>query len=233
MDCVLFCHDARLLFAARVRLPALCAFGILYRTWKTRFLQERLSCGIAASDISEASMGKTRSQKFCMFRCSEKVRLALLVAGALFFLCAALPGRPVDSLHLERTQGAGCEWLLPLGHAFTTRYTHSVERTPVEDIYYGLSGRLHQWRTRTRSHNAGLPAAAPVPGRFVAEDSWLVLEGGRLSWEELYLRVGNVQFGQNELVMQASPPLLLYKLFPGERVRLSVNRLPLHRFSGQ
>lgn len=156
------------------------------------------------------------------------VPVCCLAFGTLFVL--ALPGRPVDSLHIERMQGAGLERILPLGHSFATRYIHSVERTPVEDIYYGMDGRIHQWRTRTRSHNAGLPAVAPVPGRFVSDGSWLVLEGGRLSWDEFYLRSGTAQFGQNELLLQTCPPLLLYELFPGERLRFSVKRLPLHTF---
>lgn len=167
-------------------------------------------------------------KKFLFF--PKSIPVFFLVSGVLLFLCVALAGRPVDSLHIERAQGLGLRSLLPLGHSFTTRYIHSVERTPVEDVYYGMDGRICQWRTRTRSHNAGLPATAPVPGRFVSEDPWLVLEGGRLSWDALYLRVGNAQFGQNELDLQATSTLLLYKMFPDERVRLSTARLPLYMF---
>lgn len=141
-------------------------------------------------------------------------------AGAFLLLGTALPGRPAESLHIQRKQGAELHLLMPLGRSFVYRYIHSVERTPVEDIYYAMGGRLHEWRTRTRSHNAGLPWQAPQQGRFLSEGPWLVLEGGRNSWEELRVRVGDEYFGRNELLIEAYPRMELYKKFPGESLRL-------------
>lgn len=156
---------------------------------------------------------------------------ACLLAVAL--LCLALPGRPVDSLSLYRHSGQaaqnGATWyaLLPLGQAFTTVYEHSVERTPVEDLYFVSGTALYPWRTRTRSHNAGLPGIAPQHGRFLTEDSWLVLEGGHFPLESVRLRVGDVHLGRNELFINEDRRLELYTLFSGERVLLSPGRRPL------
>ncbi len=144
--------------------------------------------------------------------------------AALFFLCLSMPGRPVETLILERQSGPGRTFPVPLGHTVTTRYMHSVERTPVEDVYCVMNGRLHQRRTRTRSHNAGLPWQAPEQGRFVREGAWLVLEGGRNSWSELYLRVGDDCFGRNELFAGGTGHVVLYRDFPGERLRFSAGR---------
>lgn len=109
---------------------------------------------------------------------------------------------------------------MPLGQAFVCRYIHSVEHTPVEDVYYAMGGRLHEWRTRTRSHNAGLPWQAPRQGRFLSEGPWMVLEGGRNSWAELRVRVGDACFGRNELHIGEYTRMKLYKQFPGESLRL-------------
>lgn len=79
------------------------------------------------------------------------------LAAALFCLVASLPGRPVDALCIQRRDGGGMACAVPLGQTVTTWYCHSVERTLVADSYYPMSGRLHQWRTLSRSHNAGLP----------------------------------------------------------------------------
>ncbi len=135
-----------------------------------------------------------------------------------------MPGRPVETLILERQTGESRTFSVPLGRTVTTRYVHSVERTPVEDVYCIMNGRLHQWRTRIRSHNAGLPWQAPEQGRFVREGSWLVLEGGRNSWSELYLRVGDAYFGRNELFTGDTGYLALYETFSGERLRFSTGR---------
>ena len=154
----------------------------------------------------------------------------LLAAGAIVFLCAALPGRPVETLHLQRRQGPGLQLPMPLGQAFTTRYIHSLERTPVEDIYFAAGGRIREWRTRTRSHNAGMPWGTPEQGRFLSEGPWLVLEGGRQSWEDLRLRVGDDHFGRNELLIGKGKRVELFRKFPGESLRFSASRSPLETF---
>ena len=146
--------------------------------------------------------------------------------GAALCLALALPGRPLDLLCLQG-QGSEVQLPLPLGRSFTTRYEHSVERTPVDDVYYISKGRIGQWRTRTRSHNAGLPWQAPAQGRFVVEAPWLVLEGGRRSWEDIHLRVGDAFYGRNELFLGESLRLELHTQFPGQRLRLVAGKRPL------
>lgn len=149
-----------------------------------------------------------------------------LAVGAMLVLGAALPGRPVDVLVVQPRQGTELRLPMPLGHAATTRYLHSVERTPVDDEYYIVGRRVWQWRTLTRSHNAGLPWQAPAQGRFITEGPWLVLEGGRRSWDDLRLRVGDENLGRNELTIGRAEPLALYKRFSGQPLRLSADRMP-------
>ena len=53
---------------------------------------------------------------------------------------------------------------VPEGWAFTSRMIHSLEKTPVEDEYRVVSGRIWQWEERFQSNNAGLPTEVPVNG---------------------------------------------------------------------
>jgi hypothetical protein len=143
-------------------------------------------------------------------------------------LLLSLIGHPIDVLVLEHDRESRrlASFPVPLGRSIMTRYEHSVERTPVDDIYYLTDGALRQWRTRTRSHNAGLPWSAPERGRFMSEDPWLVLEGGLLAWDEVRLRVGNGQLGRNELFI-GDEVFDLYVQVPGVRLRMLGDRKPL------
>lgn len=161
------------------------------------------------------------------FQLPAKWRRSALAAAAVCCLLAALPGRPVEGLLLQPKQGAERYVPLPLGRGFVTRYIHSLERTPVEDAYYVSAGLLHEWRTQTRSHNAGMPGQAPEHGRFYVHGPWLVLEGGHPALEELYLRVGDKTFGRNELEIEGGARLALFQEYPGLRLRLSAVRRPL------
>ncbi|HIU17791.1 MAG TPA: DUF1850 domain-containing protein [Candidatus Avidesulfovibrio excrementigallinarum] len=149
------------------------------------------------------------------------------LALAALLLGASLPWRPVETLVIERKDGQAWHVAVPLGQPVVTRYIHSVERTPVEDWYYPLGGMLYQWRTRSRSHNAGLPWKAPDHGRFLSEEGWLVLEGGLPAWQAIRLRVGNETFGRNEMRIGSGPWEALYSRFPGERLCLSAGRAAL------
>jgi hypothetical protein len=116
----------------------------------------------------------------------------------------------------------------PLGQEFSTEYIHSVQRTPVQDIYRIVDGRMWSWQEHVQSHNAGLPFARPSFGRFRMAPPWMVFEGGRQSWESIVLRVGNVELGQNIFSYGAEAPrVALYERFPGKRLQVGVERRPL------
>lgn len=160
------------------------------------------------------------------FQNTAKWRPWTLALAAVLCLLAALPGRPVEGLLLQPRQSAERFLPLPLGRAFVLRYIHSLERTPVEDFFYVSAGSLHEWRTRTRSHNAGMPVQAPKYGRFIAEGPWMVMEGGHQPLKELVLRVGNEEFGRNELEVEGGPLLPLFQEYPGKQLRLTETQRP-------
>jgi hypothetical protein len=118
----------------------------------------------------------------------------------------------------------------PLGQEFGTGYIHSVQRTPVLDVYRIAGGRIWSWREYAQSHNAGLPFQAPACGRFRMQHPWMVIEGGRQVWRQIVLRVGNAKLGRNVLTWERGPDRIridLYARYSGRRLALGVERLPL------
>jgi hypothetical protein len=116
----------------------------------------------------------------------------------------------------------------PLGQEFATEYIHSVQLTPVQDTYRIVNGQIWSWQERVQSHNAGLPFARPPFGRFRMDPPWMVIEGGRQSWDVIFLRVGNMALGRNVFSYGAEAPrTALYERFPGKRLQLSIERHPL------
>jgi hypothetical protein len=114
-----------------------------------------------------------------------------------------------------------------LGQEYRTRYIHSVQLTPVVDVYRILQGRIRQWQEWTRSHNAGLPSMAPGNGRFVFSPPWMVMEGGRNSWRRIVYRVGDKDFGRNEFAFGRGAWIPLYRTHAGRRLEFSVTRMLL------
>jgi hypothetical protein len=169
------------------------------------------------------------------FSAKGKWKYALLCAFSFF----ALLLHPVDALVVRFAPSAAPDALghdaplfmagAPLGQAFATEYIHSVQRTPVEDIYRIVNGRIWSWQERVQSHNAGLPFARPPFGRFRMDDPpWMVVEGGRQSWDAIVLRVGNAELGRNVFSYgEKAPRTALFERFPGQRLELRVERCPV------
>jgi hypothetical protein len=139
------------------------------------------------------------------------------------------PGSPVQPVQKEEPPLFALP--MPLGREFGTGYIHSVQRTPVLDAYRIVNGRLWSWREYTQSHNAGLPFQAPAFGRFrMLRRPWMAVEGGRQAWPRIVLRVGNAELGRNVLAWERGSDMArmdLYALWPGRRLVLGVERLPL------
>jgi hypothetical protein len=96
-------------------------------------------------------------------------RAWLLVAVTLAFACVGVatatggfsPTEPV----LVVTADDGSELLatpVDEGTEVTVAYTHSVEKTPVRDVYEVRNGTLVMTRMEFRSYGAGLPSTVPV-----------------------------------------------------------------------
>lgn len=151
------------------------------------------------------------------------IKFAALIATIPFFFALAPIGWRVDYFCVQNHSGE-LVFATPAanGNRFTTRYIHSVEKTPVEDEYRIAGGRICMWEGRVRSTNAGLPFAEPQKGRFIETEEWLVYQGGRKSMTEYYYRVGNKYTGLNQADFEPYGRKDFYRIFENERLRVSV-----------
>lgn len=72
--------------------------------------------------------------------------------------------------------------------AFRVTYTHSVTRTPVDEVYRVEGSRIVQTEIRFVQHGPGLPTAPDAGGTFERRDGAFVVHGQR-SFDEIVMRV--------------------------------------------
>lgn len=159
----------------------------------------------------------------------QRLRPGLTLAAFLLLLPLVLAGWPVDLLEIRPAGEAEVLFSAPVprGATFATRMIHSVELTPVVDIYRPAQGRVWGWRELVRSHNAGLPSLEPECGRFYRAANWMVMEGGGHSWPEVLYRVGNEQLGGNEFIAPSGRKTDLWRILPGRLLRIGARKAPL------
>lgn len=174
-----------------------------------------------------------------LYKLTAKQQIMLIIV----LLALSLVGWPVSMMTIHEKTASDIEnassnsfvfkAYAPLGQKFWTHYIHSVQRTPVLDRYHLVNGQIWSWQEYIQSHNAGLPFEKPRWGRFWMRSPWMIVEGGRQHWKSIILRVGNAELGQNTFAYQYEMPqsthswLPLYKKYPGQRLSLSVRKMPL------
>lgn len=141
---------------------------------------------------------------------------ALSGARFLFLLSAVLvllwfATRPCIAVFAERGVLASCS--AESGTEFSTRFIHSVQKTPVEEFFTVNETRdgFVLKKTRYQSFGVGLPFLA-TDGEFRREDDAFVMDGINRPMQELQLRPG------------VSTELTLF--LPGEEIPL-YRRVPL------
>ncbi|MGQ9824095.1 MAG: DUF1850 domain-containing protein [Desulfotomaculales bacterium] len=153
---------------------------------------------------------------------TKKIFTAALVpatlAAALFFLVP----RPC----LRVAGESGPVFFLPFsaGEAFAVSYVHSVEKTPVLEIFtVGEGGRLLLTATEYSSLGVGLPFLEEE-GKLVSAGGRFVLTGQSRSFQELCLRVSPV--AQQALLYRGRRIDLNGPYPPGTPVRIRADRRP-------
>ena len=156
---------------------------------------------------------------------TKNTLLILTLLPILFFI--SLLGWRVDFFRMSDNRG-NIIFSSPaaLGHKFITRYIQSVELTPVEDEYYIVGGRLWSWEERVRSSKAGMPLKEEKNGRFIMTKDWLIYQGGRLSWQTYYYRIGNEYLGLNQTMFEPYEIYDAYKVLPDRKLLVEVYRKP-------
>jgi len=120
-------------------------------------------------------------------------RLAAVALVAVLALAAGTTGyaasRPAYDLVVTDADTGDVLLSVPVddGESVTLAYTHSVEKTPVEDVYRVDGTRLDNTLMRFQSYGWGLPSRANV----TLEDGWFVFDPDH-SYESFFVKPGRV-----------------------------------------
>ncbi|WP_350449559.1 DUF1850 domain-containing protein [Aminobacterium mobile] len=151
-----------------------------------------------------------------------KILILTLVSSILFITFA-----PVYKLSLYTKDREIFSAVIPSGTRFSMGYVHSVEQTPVEDIYVVSGPQLWLWEERFRSHNAGLPTEAPLRSHFFMEKDWMIIRGSTYRWEQLAVRIGNKELGRNWISSEIIGKVNLFEIVPDRVLYLKITQSPL------
>ena len=145
-------------------------------------------------------------------------RLAVAAAALLVSvgIVSAAPTAIVLTVELVETGEPLATVPVEEGTPVTLAYTHSVERSPVEEVYTVSGTQLDQTRMRFRSYGWGLPAREDVE----LIDGWFVFDPDR-SYDEVVVSTGAIA-GHELRVGDTTYDLV--ELAGGRSVRLSIDR---------
>lgn len=112
----------------------------------------------------------------------------------MVFQCTGLIGQPAAAEFRLELVDTGIDRIVhttpaAVGSCFTLRYMHSVQKTPVFEIYrIDGSGDIYLQETTVKSSGYGLPTAETT-GHFNFKDGWLRITGFNRKIDPLVLRV--------------------------------------------
>ncbi len=90
--------------------------------------------------------------------------LALLLAACSLSGNRSDPAHPCLAISRFPSQLTLAHYPLPEDGLFSLSFIHSVSRTPVQDHYQAIDGRIVQTAETFRAHGAGLPSGTDEPG---------------------------------------------------------------------
>lgn len=160
---------------------------------------------------------------------SQKRRAIIAACSLLLLSLASAIAWPLDTLKVsiaapgKADDGAVLvQKEILLGRDIENTIIHSVQLTPVVDVYRAQEGKIWAWREKIQSHNAGLPSLKPERGRFIYDAPWMIVEGGGASWERIHYRVGTETLGKNVLCVFADSCRELWREVPGKLLTIQV-----------
>lgn len=113
-------------------------------------------------------------------------------------------------------------WRLEDGDTFTVKYTHSVQLTPVWEIYEIRDGGIFLTETIFQSFGAGLPSTSPYD--FEITDQGFRLYNIDMKITDLIYRVGAVRANHSLIIDGNEYPFLDFAE-PGEGIKFETNKL--------
>jgi len=177
---------------------------------------------IQAGTQKEKSVKKQTEKHKINFMARHKTLSLMFMACLLIIISTA--GWRIDFFSIHDRTDTLFASPVPHGCSFITEYIHSVEKTAVTDEYILSGGKIWSWEERVSSSNAGMPSVLPNYMHFLNDGKKLIFRGGRISEDEINLRVGNEKFGRNCALLASYPKICLYRTLPDKRLTFAVSK---------
>ena len=147
-----------------------------------------------------------------------------ILAAAVIILLFILSFFQYQFLYVSdmRTKDYLKAWRLKDGDTFTVKYTHSVQLTPVWEVYEIKDGGIFLTETVFQSFGAGLPSTSPYD--FEITDQGFRLYNIDMKITDLIYRVGAVRANHSLIIDGKEYPFLDFAE-PGEGIKLETNKL--------
>ena len=147
-----------------------------------------------------------------------------ILAAAAIILLFVLSFFQYQYLYVSdmRTKDYLKAWRLKDGDTFTVKYTHSVQLTPVWEVYEIRDGGIFLTETVFQSFGAGLPSTSPYD--FEITDQGFRLYNIDMKITDLIYRVGAVRANHSLIINGKEYPFLDFAE-PGEGIKFETNKL--------
>jgi hypothetical protein len=158
-----------------------------------------------------------------MPRCLKTVLPIALISYLLF---SPVTAKAIYPLLLIIEKGNGKELIsIPIepGEDFTIRYVHSVDISPVYEVFYAdeKAGIIIK-ETYFKMFGAGM-GHWPGRGRIVEKNGWIFIKDMNITIGEFYLRIGAPSVDHSILIK--GQEIHLSRLIPGKRIRIYIKQV--------
>ncbi len=153
------------------------------------------------------------------------LKTVLSNAFLLYFLFSPVLANAIYPLLLTIERTNGQELLsIPIepGEGFTIRYIHSVDISPVYEVFYADEKKgIIIKETYFKMFGAGM-GHWPDRGRIVEENGWIFIKDMNIAIGEFYLRIGAPSVDHTILIK--GQEIHLSRLIPGKRIRIHIQQ---------
>jgi hypothetical protein len=158
-----------------------------------------------------------------MPRCLKTV---LPIALLLYVFFSPAKAKATYPLLLMFEKGNGKELIsIPIepGEDFTIRYIHSVDISPVYEVFYADEKKgIIIKETYFKMFGAGM-GHWPGRGRIVEQNGWIFIKDMNITIGEFYLRIGAPSVDHTILIK--GQEIHLSRMIPGKRIRIYIKQV--------
>ncbi|MFW6147575.1 MAG: DUF1850 domain-containing protein [Thermodesulfobacteriota bacterium] len=153
-----------------------------------------------------------------------KTGLLVVLFAYSIFLPTSVTANPSLALIIENSHGSRLISVpIEPGELFTIRYIHSVDISPVYEVFYADEKKgIVIKETRFKMFGAGM-GHWEGRGRVTGEEGWIFIKDMNIAIGEFYLRIGAPAVDHTILIKEQE--MHLSRMIPGMRVRIYIKQI--------